>query len=153
EAFADALAQEAMTGGVSPRVLIQDYHLCLAPRLFRDRLGEAVPAAGIRRFCHTPRAPPDYHRMLPGAGGRALLDGSPRAARAGLHAQRWAAAFMDCGAAVLGADVNLTGLDGPGPGPVGRVTYRGHVTEVAVHPLGVDAPSLRERARAGDVQA
>jgi trehalose 6-phosphate synthase len=33
------------------------------------------------------------------------------------------------------------------------VTYRGHVTEVAVHPLGVDAAELRARARAGDVQA
>ena len=40
-----------------------------------------------------------------------------------------------------------------GPGPVGWVTYRGHVTEVAVHPLGVDAPALRERARAEDVRA
>src|SRR5205085_11409464 len=65
----------------------------------------------------------------------------------------WAAAFMDCCAAVLGADVSRTGLAGPGPGPVGRVTYRGHVTEVAVHPLGVDAAALRERARAGDVRA
>src|SRR5690349_17461139 len=129
EAFADALTEEAVTGGASPRVLIQDYHLCLAPRLFRDRLGEAVPAVGIGHFCHTPWAPPDYYRMLPDDVGRALLDG------------------------ILGADVTRTGLAGPGPGPVGRVTYRGHVTEVAVHPLGVDAAALRERARAGDVRA
>ena len=33
------------------------------------------------------------------------------------------------------------------------MTYRGHVTEVAVHPLGVDAPALRERAQADDVRA
>src|SRR6266702_4041475 len=43
EAFADALIEEALTpeaatGEGSPQVLIQDYHLCLAPRLFRDRL-------------------------------------------------------------------------------------------------------------------
>ena len=30
---------------------------------------------------------------------------------------------------------------------------RGHVTSVGVHPLGVDAPALRERAHAADVQA
>src|SRR6476620_3742594 len=153
EAFADALAQEAVTGGASPRVLIQDYHLCLAPRLFRDRLGEAVPAVGIGHFCHTPWAPPDYYRMLPDDVGRALLDGILGADRAGFHAERWATAFLDCCAAVLGADVTRTGLAGPGPGPVGRVTYRGHVTAVAVHPLGVDAAALRERARAGDVRA
>jgi trehalose 6-phosphate synthase len=153
EAFADALTEEAMTGGASPRILIQDYHLCLAPRLLRDRLGEGVPAAGIGHFCHTPWAPPDYYRMLPDDVGRALLDGILGADRAGFHAERWATAFLDCCTAVLGADVTRTGLAGPGPGPVGRVTYRGHVTEVAVHPLGVDAAALRERARAGDVRA
>jgi len=157
EAFADALTQEAVTGGASPRVLIQDYHLCLAPRLLRDRLGgqpgRPPGEAGIGHFCHTPWAPPDYYRMLPDDVGRALLDGILGADRAGFHAERWATAFLDCCAAVLGADVTRTGLAGPGPGPVGRVTYRGHVTEVAVHPLGVDAAALRERARAGDVRA
>jgi trehalose 6-phosphate synthase len=157
EAFAEALHQEARAQGQAPsgglRMLIQDYHLCLVPRLLRDRLGGSLPEAGIGYFCHTPWAPPDYYRMLPGDVGRALLDGILGADRAGFHAERWATAFMDCCAAVLGAEVTRTGLDGPGPGPAGRVTYRGHVTEVAVHPLGVDAPALRERARAGDVRA
>jgi trehalose 6-phosphate synthase len=159
EAFAEALVQEAATGAGDLRVLIQDYHLCLVPRMFRDRLrgqpgGHAGghPAARIGHFCHTPWASPDYYRMLPDEVGRALLDGILGADRAGFHAERWASAFMDCCAAVLGADVTRTGLAGPGPGPVGRVTYRGHVTEVAVHPLGVDAPALRESARAADVR-
>src|SRR5690349_774810 len=152
EAFAEALVQEVATSQTDPRVLIQDYHLCLAPRMFRDRLRDQ-PAAGIGHFCHTPWAPPDYYRLLPDEVGRALLDGILGADQAGFHAERWASAFMDCCAAVLGADVTRTGLAGPGPGPVGRVTYRGHVTEVAVHPLGVDAAALRERARAGDVRA
>ena len=163
EAFADALTEEALTGealtrgGGGLRVLIQDYHLCLGPRLLRDRLGgqpgHPSGEAGIGHFCHTPWAPPDYYRLLPDDVGRALLDGILGADRAGFHAERWATAFLDCCAAVLGADVTRTGLAGPGPGPVGQVTYRGHVTEVAVHPLGVDAPALRERARAGDVRA
>jgi trehalose 6-phosphate synthase len=163
EAFADALAEEALAGEALTRgegglrVLIQDYHLCLAPRLLRDRLGgqpgHPSGEAGIGHFCHTPWALPDYYRMLPDDVGRALLDGILGADRAGFHAERWATAFLDCCTAVLGADVSRTRLAGPGPGPVGRVTYRGHVTEVAVHPLGVDAAALRERARAGDVQA
>ena len=153
EAFADALTQEAVAGDGGLRVLIQDYHLCLAPRLLRDRMDGPSGEAGIGHFCHTPWAPPDYYRMLPDDVGRALLDGILGADRAGFHAERWATAFLDCCTAVLGADVTRTGLAGPGPGPVGRVTYRGHVTEVAVHPLGVDAAALRERARAGDVRA
>src|SRR5277367_5097790 len=47
EAFADALSQECAPG---TRVLIQDYHLALAPRLLRDR----YPAARIGHFEHTP---------------------------------------------------------------------------------------------------
>src|SRR5438876_322755 len=56
EAFADALTEEALTGETGPRVLIQDYHLCLAPRLLRNRLGEVARTAGIGHFCHTPWA-------------------------------------------------------------------------------------------------
>ena len=162
EAFAVAVTQEALAGEArwdqlpsgGLRVLVQDYHLCLVPRLLRERLGRAAAEAGIGHFCHTPWAPPDYYRLLPAAVGRALLHGMLGADRAGFHAERWATAFMDCCAALLGAQVDRAGLPpGQDRGPVGRVTYRGAVTEVAVHPLGVDAAGLRARARADDVQA
>jgi len=154
EAFADALADEAAqvsapSAGV--RTLIQDYHLSLAPRQLRDKLGGAYADAGIAHFSHTPWAPPDYYRLLPAEVGEALLDGMLGADHVGFHADRWAAAFLDCCEAILGARVSRA--DEGGADPVGRVVHRGHVTEVAVHPLGVDAPGLRARARAGDVQA
>jgi trehalose 6-phosphate synthase len=158
EMFAAALAEEAAaeeTGAQpagGPRILVQDYHLCLVPRLLRDRLGGAARAAGVGYFCHTPWVPPDYYRILPADIGRALLDGILAADRAGFHTARWATSFMDCCADLLGADVERAGRGRAG-GTAGRVTYRGHVTEIAVHPLGVDAPALRERARDEDVQA
>ena len=158
EAFAGALTREVLSAkALSPevgrerppsaatRILIQDYHLCLTPRMLRDRLGEAARDVGIAHFSHTPWAPPDYYRLLPEQVGRALLDGILGADHAGFHAERWATAFVQCCAAMLGADVAAAGA-------TWRVTYRGHVTEVGVHPLGVDARALRERARAGDVQ-
>jgi trehalose 6-phosphate synthase len=154
EAFADAMAQEAAEGSPSTagvRALIQDYHLSLAPRLLRDKLGGVYADLGIAHFSHTPWAPPDYYRLLPVEVGEALLDGMLGADHVGFHAGRWAAAFLDCCAAILGAQVSRAG-DGSAD-PVGRVVHRGHVTEVAVHPLGVDAPALRARAQAGDVQA
>jgi trehalose 6-phosphate synthase len=164
EMFAGALAREAgaqETGG-DLRILVQDYHLCLVPRLLRERLDGAARQAAVGYFCHTPWAPPDYYRMLPADIARALLDGILGADRAGFHAGRWAAAFMDCCADLLGAGIEKAHNERGGAalaaagrvsGPAGWVTYRGHVTEVAVHPLGVDAPALRERARAEDVQA
>jgi trehalose 6-phosphate synthase len=149
QAFADALAQQSAPGGESlggVRALIQDYHLSLVPRLLRDRLGGAADDVGIAHFSHTPWAPADYYRMLPEEAGRAVLDGILGADQAGFHAARWAAAFLDCCESILGAHVDR---DDAG----GKVTYRGHFTEVAVHPLGVDAVSLRARAEAGDVRA
>jgi trehalose 6-phosphate synthase len=158
EAFAEALADQALadqariagpaSGGA--RILIQDYHLSLTPRLLRDRLGGAVRDIGIGHFHHTPWAPTDYYRLLPDQVGRALLDGILGADHAGFHAGRWATAFLDCCEVILGADVDRTPGGG---GTVGRVSYRGHLTDVAVHPLGVDAPALRARAREQDVRA
>jgi trehalose 6-phosphate synthase len=154
EAFADALAEEAgpgrSAGGV--RMLVQDYHLSLVPRMLRERLDGAARDIRIAHFWHIPWAPPDYYRILPLEVGRALLDGILGADHAGFHAVRWAAAFLDCCAAILGAEVDRTGGAGIA-GTVGRVRYRGHVTEVAVHPMGVDADALRARARAADVRA
>jgi trehalose 6-phosphate synthase len=151
EAFADAMADQAAQASAPSagvRALIQDYHLSLVPRLLRNKLGGAYTDAGIAHFSHTPWAPPDYYRMLPAEVGEALLDGMLGADHVGFHAGRWAAAFLDCCAAILGAQVSRA----DGGDPAGRVVYRGHVTEVAVHPLGVDAPTLRARARADDVQ-
>jgi trehalose 6-phosphate synthase len=139
EAFAVALAQDSAPG---TRVLIQDYHLSLAPRMLRDR----QPGARIAHFEHTPWAPPDYYRLLPDDVAAAILDGILGADHAGFLAERWADSFLDCCAAVLGAQVSRSGNGG-------QVSYRGHVTGVAAHPLGVDAGELRARGQEADVRA
>ncbi len=74
----------------------------------------------------------------------AILDGMLGADHLGFLAGRWADAFLDCCAEVLGARVARDSR---------RVSYRGRTTEVAVHPLGVDAGALRARAREEDVRA
>jgi trehalose 6-phosphate synthase len=140
DAFAQALVQGVTTAPDQVRVLVQDYHLALVPRMLRDR----VPGVRIAHFSHTPWAPVDYYRILPDENGRAVLDGILGADHAGFLSQRWASAFLDCCEALLGAQVDRD---------TQRVIHRGHVTSVGVHPLGVDAPALRERAHAPDVQA
>jgi trehalose 6-phosphate synthase len=137
--FADALAEEA-AGRPGTRAVIQDYHLCLAPRLLAER------AAGIQiaHFSHTPWAPPDYFRLLPDHIGREVLTGILGADHAGFLCQRWADSFIDCCEAILGAEAERERS---------QVSYRGHVTSIGVHPLGVDGDQLRERAGAADVLA
>jgi trehalose 6-phosphate synthase len=158
EAFAEALAEEALAekgpgGGTvaDVRVLVQDYHLSLAPRLLRERLDRASRDIRVGHFSHTPWAPPDYYRILPGDVGVAVLDGMLGADSVGFHAERWAAAFLDCCRAILDAQVSRAGTGRADT--VGRVIHRGRVTEVTVHPLGIDVPALRARAQAGDVRA
>ncbi|MBO0830400.1 MAG: trehalose-6-phosphate synthase [Actinobacteria bacterium] len=141
EMFADALAQAADTGDrPGARALIQDYHLCLAPRL----LAERAPGLAIAHFSHTPWAPPDYYRMLPAEIGREILVGLLGADHAGFLCQRWADAFLDCCEALLGAKVDRDRQ---------QVSYAGRVTSIGVHPLGVDAAQLRARAAEPDVVA
>jgi trehalose 6-phosphate synthase len=138
EAFAVALAEAARPGDDQVRAVIQDYHLCLAPRMLASR----APHIRIAHFSHTPWAPPDYYRMLPDFAGREVLAGILGADHAGFLCQRWADAFLDCCAEFLDCDVDRGR---------GEVMYTGKVTSVGVHPLGVDAGQIRERAHEQDV--
>jgi trehalose 6-phosphate synthase len=148
QAFARALAEDAGPAPepgreaehVPARAAVQDYHLTLTPRMLAD----LRPDVRIAHFSHTPWAPPDYYRMLPDDVGREVLDGLLGADHAGFLCQRWADSFLDCCEEILGADVDRVRQ---------RVSYRGHVTGIGVHPLGVDAEELIGRAAEPDVQA
>jgi trehalose 6-phosphate synthase len=136
-AFAQALADEAAPGA---RILIQDYHLTLAPAMLR----QARPDVRIAHFSHTPWAPPEYFRLLPEDIAREMLLGVLGADHVGFLSPRWAHGFLECCAAVLGAAVDADRS---------TVTFEDRTVEVAVHALGVDADALRERAKATDVEA
>jgi trehalose 6-phosphate synthase len=140
-AFAQALAADAGPPGSRPpvRAVVQDYHLSLVPRMLAD----LRPDIKIAHFSHTPWAPPEYYRMLPDWAGREVLAGILGADQAGFLSQRWADSFLDCCAEILGATVDRAAQ---------QVSYRGHVTGVAVRPLGVDADELVARAAEPDVQ-
>ncbi|KRV51169.1 alpha,alpha-trehalose-phosphate synthase [Wenjunlia vitaminophila] len=138
EAFASSLAAEAAEGAA---VLVQDYHLALAPRLLRERR----PDLRIGHFSHTPWAPAEYYRMLPDEVARDVLTGMLGADRAAFLTRRWADAFVDCCRVVLGATVER-----PAGGDL-TVVHQGRTTRVGVHGLGADAEFLRERAHRPDV--
>jgi trehalose 6-phosphate synthase len=137
EAFAAALAEDAAEGG---KVLVQDYHLTIAPALLREKRTDLK----IAHFSHTPWAPPDYFRVLPDDVGRQVLLGVLGADHAGFLTARWARAFMDCCREVLGAEVDAEAL---------TVTHDGRTTQLGVHPLGIDAEGLSARAHERDVEA
>jgi trehalose 6-phosphate synthase len=127
EAFADAIAEETADGGA---VVVQDYHLFLVPQLLRARR----PDVRIGLFTHTPWADPAVFSMLPDDIRSALVNGLLGADSIGFHTQRWADAFLACADAELGPDDTRT-------------------DRVRIHPIGVDADELQERAAQPDVHA
>lgn len=133
--FAEALAEEAAEGAT---VMVQDYHLCLAPGMLR----ELRPDVRIGHFTHTPFAPAVYFAMLPDAVARQLLVGMLGADVLGFHDPRWVRDFQDCCAQVLGATV-----DGE------AVLIEGRRVLCRVFPLGVDAAELQERSTRRDAVA
>ena len=137
-AFARALARDAAEGA---RVVIQDYHLALAPRMLR----ELRPDLRIGHFSHTPWAPPEYFRLLPDDVAAELLRGILGADHAGFLTDRWADAFAECCQAVLGVQVERAGP--------ATVRTGDRATQLGVHALGADAAFLTNRAAAPDVEA
>jgi len=133
--FGLALAEEAAH---EARVMIQDYHLTLTPAMLRVER----PDLRIAHFSHTPWAPVDYFRLLPADVARETLLGMLGADHAGFHSPRWARAFAACCVEYLGAEGDET-----------QVRYAGRTTRLGVHPLGVDADALRERAAGHDVES
>ena len=151
EAFAAALMADEALPEPEPRRGVARADPGLPPEPgAADAAGQARRGGrdvGIAHFCHTPWAPPDYYRMLPEQVGRACSTAS--SARTRRVSTPSGGPSRSCSAAPPCWAPTVAGPRAPGRW---RVTYRGHVTEVAVHPLGVDAPALRERARAEDVQ-
>ncbi|MGW2558395.1 alpha,alpha-trehalose-phosphate synthase (UDP-forming) [Streptomyces sp. NPDC001514] len=145
-AFAEVLAAEAAPGAV---VLIQDYHLALAPGMLREHR----PDLRIGHFSHTPWAPPEYFRMLPDDIAEELLLGMLGADRLGFLTERWARTFMRTCPSVLGPyDVvpswpkdQAPSITVRGPGPARGRTW------IGVHGLGADAEFLRRRSHETDV--
>jgi trehalose 6-phosphate synthase len=97
DAFARALAAQAAPGA---RVLVQDYHLFLVPKMLR----ELRPDLRIGHFTHTPWVSPEAFGVLPDDIAAELLDGMLGADLLGFHTERWAQLFRDCARTIVGRD-------------------------------------------------
>lgn len=147
EAFAAALAEEAAEGAA---VLIQDYHLALAPGMLR----ELRPDLRIGHFTHTPWASPEFVDMLPDDVREQLMWGMLGADRLGFHTERWGIDFISGTNSSAG---NVMPRFARGGHPATVAHYKddpnGPVREtvVGIYPLGVDGDELRALAHRPEV--
>jgi trehalose 6-phosphate synthase len=132
--FADAVVEEARTP--DPVVLVQDYHLALAPRFIREQL----PDATIITFWHIPWPNPEAFAICPQR--EALLDGLLGSSILGFHTQFHCNNFVDTVDRQLEARVDRETF---------AVSYRGQRTLVKRYPISVAWPP-REEASAEPVE-
>jgi trehalose 6-phosphate synthase len=135
QAFAEACGNLAARGG---RVLVEDYHLALAPRWLR----QARPDVAIAHHWMIPWAEPDTFARLPSAIARELVDGLLGADMACFLVRRWADAFLTSCAA-LGYEVDRAAS--------AVIDRDGRRVAVRWFPVGVDAERLADRAAQPDV--
>lgn len=123
-AFAAATLEElAREPGAA--VFFHDYHLYLAPAHVRVRRPDVITS----HFVHIPWPGPDYWHALPASLRGAIHEGLLANDVVGFHTPRWRLAFLECCAALLGAEVDHE---------TGTVEHAGRVTRVTAHPIGID---------------
>jgi trehalose 6-phosphate synthase len=127
--FVTAVVQES--AGHLPVILVQDYHVALAPRLLRSQL----PASRIVAFWHIPWPTSDVLTGCPWA--ERLLEGMLGSSVLGFQTEEDCLNFITCVEHWLGARVDH-GDD--------VITYRGNETHVRAYPVGVEWDSAVVRA-------
>jgi trehalose 6-phosphate synthase len=122
--FAAAVRDEV--DGDTPLVLVQDYHLALAPRAIRERL----PRSTILAFWHIPWPAPREYAICPWA--RQLLEGLLGSSIVGLQTPDDCRNFLDTVEAFLDARVDRRR---------NVITYAGLRTTVRAYPVSIEWPN------------
>ncbi|MBI2409001.1 MAG: trehalose-6-phosphate synthase [Gemmatimonadetes bacterium] len=122
--FADAVAKEATSS--NPIVLVQDFHLALAPRMIRN----ALPSATIITFWHIPWPNPEAFAICPWRSE--LLDGLLGSTVMGFHTQFHCNNFFDTVDRLLEARVDREMF---------TVTFQSSLTTVKRYPISIEWPT------------
>ena len=129
-AFASAIAEAAGHNGVAPFVLLQDYHLYLAPLEVR----RLIPDATILHFTHIPWPGPRYWGILPEFMRRAIHESLCHADIVGLQTRSDVRNFLHCCESMFrGALIDYQRS---------CVTYKGRTTFVYNYPISIDTLGL-----------
>jgi len=140
QAIADAIAAEASQSDEPPYVLLQDYHLYLAPAMVR----KAVPGATILHFTHIPWPGPRYWGMLPEFMRRRIHEDMCQSDIVGLQTNNDVQAFIhSCEAMVPGCEVDYHEQ---------WVRVNGRTTQIEHYPISVDPPFLLDFAQSDEVR-
>ncbi|HEX3330660.1 MAG TPA: trehalose-6-phosphate synthase [Gaiellales bacterium] len=138
--FADAVVAELEAADDLPPVLLQDYHLFVAPASIRER----VPDAVIQHFSHIPWPMPDYWRVLPPDIRSTIHESMLACDVIGLHTPRYVRNFLASVAQFTDAKVDTE---------TATVHFRGRAVRVVSRPISVDPEEFERLAASEEVRA
>jgi trehalose 6-phosphate synthase len=142
--FAEAIARQIETASQSALVMLQDYHLYLAPDLIRHKFRPKGKYT-LAHFVHIPWPGAEDWGFLPLKMRRAILEGLCAVDLLGFQTREDGLNFIrTCESHLPGAYVNYR---------KGKVSVRGHTTHVRDFPISIDVTSLRQYAATSEVNA
>ena len=134
QAFARAIADEAIKGHSTPIVIINDYHLYLAATYLRQHIPDLI----IEHFTHIPWPAACYWRLLPSYMRQAIFRGLCAADIVGLQTSIDVHNFIHCcQSCIKEAEVDYS---------QSTVRIDGHVTRVKAYPISIDTAGIRKLA-------
>lgn len=132
--FADEIVSLAESSETEPIIMIQDYHLYLAPGMIRAKRPQAI----IQHFVHIPWPDPDYWRLLPSTFRRQICEGMLGNNVIGFQTRDHARSFMyTCESYVPGVQIDYSGRG---------VIWNGRRIEVRAYPISIDVDAVRRQA-------
>jgi trehalose 6-phosphate synthase len=141
--FADAIARQIRACPQPSLVMLQDYHLYLAPRFIRRRLRRG-PKYTLTHFIHIPWPGPEIWGVLPMRMRRSILEGLCGVDLLGFQTQEDALNFIrTCESYLPEGHVNYR---------LGRVRLGNHITHVRDFPISVDVNALYQLAESEEVK-
>ncbi len=144
ELFAEAIAQQINVSPNPALVMLQDYHLYLAPSMIRYR---ARPRAKytLLHFIHIPWPGAEDWGFLPDKMRRTILEGLCAVDLLGFQTREDGLNFIrTCESHLPGAHVNYR---------KGRVRFRNHITHIRDFPISIDVQGLRQFAQTEEVHS
>jgi trehalose 6-phosphate synthase len=144
EQFADAIAEEVKNSDKPCLVMMQDYHLYLAPQYLRKKLrGRRNKNMKLMHFIHIPWPGPEDWGMLPSDMRHAILEGLCSVDLLGFQTRDDALNFIrTCETHMPAVSVNFKR---------GRIWVHNHSTYVRDFPISIDVNALRSLAGSDSV--
>ena len=140
QAFAQAVIDEARQNGLSPIVMLHDYHLYLASAYIRQQMPELI----IQHFTHIPWPAPSYWQLLPSLMRQAIHRSLCATDIVGLQTARDVHSFLHCCQSFIDeAEIDYKQQ---------TVQVNDHIVKVKAYPISIDVVGIKQLASSAKCQ-